>query len=126
MNEAGLEVVREAAADGVKLKIIFPKLKAVFQEIGYACLPSIMWRFARNGVRCARRCPAGSSARPANMFVWHVRLTKQPITEPHTREDHRHVLRMMTMAEQILLFASYYPHWDFDDPRQVFRKSRMH
>jgi predicted TIM-barrel fold metal-dependent hydrolase len=48
----------------------------------------------------------------------HIWVTTQPIEEP---ADPRHLFDTM---EQVgwdrLLFASDYPHWDFDDPLRAF------
>ena len=98
----------------------FPKLKVVFQEMGYAWLPSIMWRCDQEW-RSLRAEVPWLERPPSEYIVERVRLTSQPIAEPPEREDHRQILRM-ARAEKTLLFASDYPHWDFDDPRQVFQE----
>ena len=98
----------------------FPKLKVVFQEMGYAWLPSIMWRFDQEW-RSLRAEVPWLERPPSEYIVDHIRLTTQPIAEPPTNEDHRQILRM-AKAEKTLLFASDYPHWDFDNPRQVFQE----
>ena len=49
----------------------------------------------------------------------HVRLGTQPLERPDN--DH-HLLTLLDMldAEQLLMFSSDYPHWDFDSPQQAF------
>ena len=49
----------------------------------------------------------------------HVRLSSQPLESP---DDPRQLLRIFDMmdAEHILMFASDYPHWDFDSPTHAF------
>jgi len=50
----------------------------------------------------------------------HVRFNTQPLDEPPLDADLDHILRWMH-AERTLMFASDYPHWDFDHPEQTLR-----
>ena len=45
----------------------------------------------------------------------HIRLTTQPLEQPRVME---HLWESLAdiHAEDMLLFSSDYPHWDFDDP----------
>jgi predicted TIM-barrel fold metal-dependent hydrolase len=49
-----------------------------------------------------------------------VRFTTQPLEEPNDAELLRGALAGMRPAET-LLFASDYPHWDFDEPTLTLR-----
>ena len=85
-----------------------------------AWLPALMWRLdaewkaLRTEVPWVRR-------RPSEYLRDHVRLSTQPLERP---EDDRHLLQMLEMmeAEHVLMFASDYPHWDFDSPTHAFPK----
>jgi predicted TIM-barrel fold metal-dependent hydrolase len=48
-----------------------------------------------------------------------VRLSSQPLERP---DDSTHLLQILEMmdAEHVLMFASDYPHWDFDSPTHAF------
>jgi uncharacterized protein len=50
-----------------------------------------------------------------------VRLSTQPLEQPSSDE---HLLNMFEAmdAGSILMFASDYPHWDFDSPTHAFPK----
>jgi len=56
-----------------------------------------------------------------------VRLSSQPLENP---DNAKHLLQMFEImdAEHILMFASDYPHWDFDSPTHAFPRmpQRMH
>ena len=99
----------------------FPKLKVVFQEMGYAWLPSVMWRFDKEW-RSLRSEVPWLKRLPSEYIADHIRLTSQPIEEPPSAAQHLQLLEMMR-AEKTLLFSSDYPHWDFDNPRHVLREA---
>jgi len=58
---------------------------------------------------------------PSEYLRDHVRLSSQPLERP---ADDQHLLWMLEMmdAEHLLMFASDYPHWDFDSPTHAFPK----
>jgi len=47
--------------------------------------------------------------------------SSQPLENP---DNTKHLLQMLEMmdAEHLLMFASDYPHWDFDSPTHAFPK----
>jgi predicted TIM-barrel fold metal-dependent hydrolase len=59
--------------------------------------------------------------RPSEYLKDHVRLTSQPIEQP---DDDRKLLTMLELmdAENLLMFSSDYPHWDFDSPAHALPK----
>jgi len=51
----------------------------------------------------------------------HVRLSSQPLENPDNPKQLLQIFDMMD-AEHLLMFASDYPHWDFDSPTHAFPK----
>jgi uncharacterized protein len=102
-------------AEGVFERI--PGLRFVFIEGGFSWVLPLLWRmdqaFAglRDEVPWVRR-------RPSEYVRDHVRFTTQPIEEPDRVAD---LLRTYELvgADDILMFSTDYPHWDFDTPRQA-------
>jgi predicted TIM-barrel fold metal-dependent hydrolase len=95
----------------------FPRLKFVIVEGGVAWLPPLLWRLDKNWKGLRSDTP-WVKRKPSEYVLDHVRLTTQPLEEP---DDPRHLRRLFEMfpAEQILMFSSDYPHWDFDNPLHV-------
>jgi hypothetical protein len=95
----------------------FPGLKVVMVEGGFAWLPALSWRLDRVFDRMRNEVPH-LKRRPSEYIRDHVYVTTQPMEEPDNR---RHALDVMEwIGWDKLLFASDYPHWDFDDPFRAF------
>ena len=92
----------------------FPKLKIVLIEAGFAWLPALgyrldkLWKTLRSEVPHLKRAPS-------EYIRDHVYVTTQPMEETAKPE---HLLQIMEwIGWDKILFATDYPHWDFDDPR---------
>ena len=96
--------------EGVFVK--FPALKIVLIESGVTWLSSFCSR-ADHTWR-ALRAEVPWVDRPPSHFVRdHIRLTTQPFDAPDDAEAVRKVIDMLD-SDSMLLFASDYPHWQFD------------
>ena len=94
----------------------FPTLKVVLIESGFAWLPSLAWRLDRLFDRMRDEVPH-LTRRPSEVIREQVWLTTQPMEEPEPR---KHLLDTIAwIGWDRLLFASDYPHWDFDDPARA-------
>lgn len=104
--------------EGVFVK--YPGLRFVLVEGGVAWLAPLMWRLDKNYKALRAEVP-WLTERPSDYIREHVRLTTQPIEEPDRPE---HLLQVFEMidAARVLMYASDYPHWDFDDPVAAFSR----
>ena len=95
----------------------FPTLKFVLIEGGFAWLPSLMWRLDRSWLQLRDEVP--HLERPPSAYIRdHFWITTQPIEEPPQVEQFQQLLDQLDMNDR-LLFATDYPHWDFDAPDQA-------
>lgn len=94
----------------------FPGLKIVLIEAGFGWLPPLCWRLDKLFHRMRAELP--HLKRPPSEYLRdHVWITSQPMEEPDNR------LRVLDTIDWMgwdrLLFATDYPHWDYDDPAMV-------
>lgn len=92
----------------------FPTLKIVLIECGFAWLAPLMWRLDRVWELLREELP--HVRRPPSEYVReHLWTTTQPMEEPPRPEDFHALVEQLGMDDR-LLFATDYPHWDFDAP----------
>ena len=93
-----------------------PGLKFVMIEGGFGWLPALCWRLDKLWRRMRDETPEAKRL-PSDYIRTQVWLTTQPMEEPQPRE---HVLDLIRwVGWDRLLYASDYPHWDFDNPDQA-------
>jgi predicted TIM-barrel fold metal-dependent hydrolase len=95
----------------------FPGLRFVFIEGGVAWLPHLMWRLDKNYMALRAQVP-WLKRMPSDYIRDHCFFTTQPIEEPANPKHLKSIFEMID-AENILLYSSDYPHWDFDSPHQI-------
>ncbi len=95
----------------------FPELRVALIESGWTWMPSLMWRFDHN-FRSVRRDTPWVKKMPSEHIRHNVRVATQPMEYP---EDARQVYQMFEMigSDEFLMFATDYPHWDFDAPTKA-------
>lgn len=92
----------------------FPELQFVLIEGGFAWLPSLMWRLDAAHRRLALEVPWLRRS-PSEYIRDHFWITTQPMEEPPLPGQFQRLLAQMGMNDH-LIFATDYPHWDFDAP----------
>lgn len=92
----------------------FPTLKVVLIEGGFAWLPPLIWRLDATWKRMRGEVPA-LKRQPSEYIREHFWFSTQPMEEPPKREYFEQLLEQMDMNDK-LMFATDYPHWDFDAP----------
>ncbi|QGY05871.1 amidohydrolase [Methylobacterium mesophilicum SR1.6/6] len=91
----------------------FPTLRTVMVEAGFAWAPPLAWRLDKAWSTLRAETPHLKRL-PSEYLREHVWWTSQPMEEPEPRA---HLLdTIQWMGWDRLLFATDYPHWDFDDP----------
>jgi predicted TIM-barrel fold metal-dependent hydrolase len=90
----------------------FPELKVVLMESGVTWLPGFLWRLSKfwRGVRSEVPWVDRS---PGEIVRQHVRLTIQPFDAPDDPAITEQMVDHLD-SDDILLYASDFPHWQFD------------
>ncbi|MCL6592982.1 MAG: amidohydrolase [Alicyclobacillus sp.] len=95
----------------------FPDLKLIFIEAGIAWLPFIMRRLDTDYMYRSSEAPL-LRKRPSE-YIKDFYFTSQPLEYYENMDELRMVFEMFD-AENKLLYASDYPHQDFDTPSSIY------
>lgn len=95
----------------------FPKLKIILIESGLAWIPFLMQRLDNEYFMRTNEAPLLTKP-PSEYLAQNFWYTTQPL-ETGNSEALELTMRMMNAGTQ-LMFASDYPHWDFDLPSTIW------
>jgi predicted TIM-barrel fold metal-dependent hydrolase len=98
----------------------YPNLKVLLIEPGVAWIPALLWKFDMEYRGLQREAP-WMRRTPSEYFHDHVRVTTQPLELSPKREQLVELLKAID-AQDILCFASDYPHWDTDEVGYIASK----
>jgi predicted TIM-barrel fold metal-dependent hydrolase len=98
-----------------------PELRVVLLEGGLAWLPGILWRLDTNW-RALRAETPWLERKPSEVVRRHVRFTTQPLEHTDGKDELLWEMLEAVGGPNLLLFASDYPHWDFDDAGFMLRR----
>jgi uncharacterized protein len=95
----------------------FPNLRMALIEGGWTWLPSLMWRIDKDWKGLRREVPWNTRV-PSEYIRERIRLSLQPIDAP---PDPKHLLQIVEQmgSDELLMFATDYPHWHFDSPSEA-------
>ncbi|MFB6131054.1 MAG: amidohydrolase family protein [Salinigranum sp.] len=100
----------------------FPDLKFAFLEAGLAWMPYLLWRL--NKEYRMRRSESPLLQKLPEEYQDHFYVNTQPLEEPLNDENLSKVIEMI--GTDRVMFATDYPHWDFDHPSALDKHLRMH
>jgi predicted TIM-barrel fold metal-dependent hydrolase len=90
----------------------YPDLKVVLMESGVSWLPAFMWR-ANKTWRGVRVEVPWVEREPAAIIRNNFRVTMQPFDAPSDAKSVEEIIDQIG-SDKMFLFASDYPHWQFD------------
>jgi predicted TIM-barrel fold metal-dependent hydrolase len=95
----------------------FPDLRMAMVEGGWTWLPSLMWRIDKDWKGLRREVPWNTDP-PTRYIRERMRFTLQPMDAP---ENPHHLLQIIDQlgSDDLLMFSTDYPHWQFDSPDQA-------
>ena len=101
--------------DGVFAK--YPRLKVAVLEGGFGWLPPFLWRMDADWKGLRNQTPWVERP-PSELVLEHFHFGTQPFDEPEKASELPKLLEW-AHAEKLLMFASDFPHWDWDDPAET-------
>ena len=98
----------------------FPNLRFIILEGGFSWMPHVMWRMDRE-YRQGRVEVPWIKKLPSQHCRERLRLSTQP-TEDISSDEWMKLIDLMG-TDEMLVFSTDYPHFDFDDPNIAIPKS---
>lgn len=99
----------------------FPRLRVAFLECGIGWLPAFLWQMDADWKALRYQTPWVKRL-PTEYVQEHVRFNSQPLVEPPSPREVDQILAWIH-ADRTLMFGSDFPHFDFDDPLNTFKKT---
>ena len=96
----------------------YPEFRVAMIEVGFTWLPTLLWRLDTDW-RALRSEVPWVKWLPSETVREHMRFTSQPLDEPNSRGKLKRAFELFDGLEDMLMFATDYPHWDFDRPDLV-------
>ncbi|GHO88464.1 amidohydrolase family protein [Dictyobacter formicarum] len=93
----------------------FPTLRFCVLESGYSWLPHLLWRMDQNYRSLHLEVPWVKQL-PSKYIRERVKFSTQPTEDTSVENWLR--LHEMLETDKLLVFATDYPHWDFDSPEE--------
>ena len=111
LGQGAMTHVTSMIAHGVFEK--HPDLKFVILECGVTVFAPLLWRMDAD-YRALKKETPWLKMLPSEYFRRNVRIGTQPLEEA---PDRRHLWALLEAmyADETVVFASDFPHWDFDD-----------
>ena len=91
----------------------FPSLHFAVLESGWSWLPHLLWRFDQNYRSLHQEIPWVKQL-PSTSLRERVKFSTQP-TEDFSAQNWLRLIDMLE-TDRLFIFATDYPHWDFDSP----------
>ncbi|MCZ6636031.1 MAG: amidohydrolase family protein [bacterium] len=95
----------------------FPNFQFLFVEHDTFFVPGLMWYMDADW-KAVRDYTPWVKRLPSEYLREHIRYGTQPMPQTPKKEQYTAMLEWM-YADEILVYASDYPHWDWDEPRAV-------
>lgn len=91
----------------------FPSLQFAVIESGLSWLPHLLWRFDQNYCSLHQEIPWVKQL-PSTYIRQCVKFSTQP-SEDFSAQNWLRLVEMLE-TDRMFVFATDYPHWDFDSP----------
>jgi predicted TIM-barrel fold metal-dependent hydrolase len=99
----------------------YPSLRVLIKESGIGWLPYLMWRLDDNYELLKLESP-WVKKRPSDYIREHIILDTQPLDKAWDPAKLEQLMRTVDGVDEMLCFASDYPHAATDDPNYVTRR----
>lgn len=97
----------------------FPNMNIVFTEGGVSWVPYVMWHLDKEYHELRHQAPL--LKKPPSHYIREFYYCTQPVEEPERPQDLVTLIDLIDGRDHVI-FASDWPHHDFDHPREIMTK----